>query len=256
MSLIELELETRHCPVVHFYPHPRPRHRHISGPDSRSAKTATARRTATARDRRGGEVVLVVVVGMKTSSVRGASCELCGGEIELGSEIWPIEPPPAPSDAPAPRPSKPKPKGFWWVHVPCARERAGGELVAPACRRWLKYGRCDFGDSCFYRHPLMAEQAAAAATGADDEAGVTSVAAGTAEKPGHGWARLGVGGSSGTGAKGPAVTKRRKRPRNASKCSTLRRFLYDHFGGAEGLRKGTGTAPPPAFAGLSVPLAF
>ena len=184
---------------------------------------------------------------MKTSSVRGASCELCGGKIELGSEIWPIEPlpppPPPPSDAPAPPPSKAK--GFFWVHVPCARERAGGELVAPACRRWLKYGRCDFGDDCFYRHPLM-EQAAATATavaGADDEAVVTSAAAGDAERPGHGWARLGVCGSSGAGQKEPRVRKRRKRPRNASKCSTLRRFLYDHFGGAEGLRRGTGTAP-------------
>ena len=146
----------------------------------------------------------------KCCIVAGASCDLCGLGIPLQAHIWPIEPPleKVADDGP---PTKRRAKGkYWWVHVACA-EKYLGQLKPPPCIRFEKRGQCDYGEDCFYLHPSKDQlPAPQLSTSAAEEAA-----------PGQGWAK-------------------RKKIRNASKCSALRRFLIDTFGGIEGLRKGAG----------------
>jgi len=165
--------------------------------------------------------MVFAVKSPKICQVEGAHCDLCDRSLAVGSEIWPVEPPAAAvagqgaSGTTAPvRRAKGK---YWWVHAePCARAYLGGILAPPPCLKWLARGECAYGDDCFYLHlprPPHATQAAAV--------------------PGAGWAANVAGQQQ-------SASKKRKKIRNTGKCSALRRFLFDTFGGAEGLRRGEG----------------
>mmetsp|Transcript_38542 Transcript_38542/g.100118 ORF Transcript_38542/g.100118 Transcript_38542/m.100118 type:complete len:273 (-) Transcript_38542:858-1676(-) len=165
----------------------------------------------------------------KKCEVPGAVCDLCRAPIALGEDIWPINPPtsvPGGTAATAGdstlvaqaaaggRRAKGK---YWWAHArPCAETHLGGVLAPPPCIRWT-IGECEYGAACFYSHPDRTALPAGAANGVapQDSAG-------------------GGGGAPGNGG------ARRKKVLNSSKCSTLRRFLVDEFGGAVGLRRGSG----------------
>ena len=65
-------------------------------------------------------------------------CHVCGQMIDVGLSIFPLGYP-APND---------------WSHLACAKSHLKTEeLVPPACKAWVRYGRCALGDTCFYLHP-------------------------------------------------------------------------------------------------------
>jgi hypothetical protein len=150
----------------------------------------------------------------KKCLVEGAHCDLCDLAIPLDADIWPIEPLPAVGNESA---KQRRAKGrYWWVHTACA-EKELGELFAPPCIRWTKRRECAYGNDCFYSHPAAEDEVAA------PQAGTATANASAETLPGVGWA-----------------SKKRKKVRNTCKCSALRRFLLDNFGGIVGLRQGTG----------------
>ena len=162
---------------------------------------------------------------------------MCSVPIALGADIWPIPPPTL--DHPDAEPSEPKRRAkgrYWWTHAECARKHLGGALTAPPCLKWVARGECAYGAACFYSHPPEAAGCAAGGTAFGMMSG-ESAAHDTPQYqvPGTGWV-MGQGGGISAGA----GSKKRKKVRNSGKTSALRRFLHDAFGGAEGLRAGSG----------------
>ena len=150
----------------------------------------------------------------KRCAVKGALCDLCLQSVDLGTEIWPI------ARADGIEGARKGRKGrYLWVHKePCARNHLGGILVPMACPTWLRQGACDYGDRCFYGH----EQVLAPQQRGPANSGQFKSLEGAT--PGRGWA-----------TKTPSG---RKKIRNGNKCTVLRRWLLDTFGGFEGLRQG------------------
>ena len=146
-----------------------------------------------------------------------STCSVCFATIEVGAPLWPH--PSWSSKGPAP-----------FIHTACAEaiaRAAGNVLLPPICKHWARKGACAYEATCFFRHPKLEAPASdpAKSGGGDDEKG-----------------DVGAGGGGGLAEGGGGQRRRKKRPkvRNDSRAFVFRKFLLEHFGGAEGLRKGSG----------------
>ncbi|CAK0890618.1 unnamed protein product [Prorocentrum cordatum] len=125
-------------------------------------------------------------------------CRCCEGSVEPGDAIFPVAGGRGPGE-------EARRSGLSWIHLGCAEAGNGGTLPPrPVCKHFVRAGRCQYAEACFFAHP----------EGRDVEA--ARRAERRREAPNQKVANRGEG--------------RRNHVKNDSRVSVLRRWLLDQFG--------------------------